>query len=116
MAEQLNDPAGSGLVDKLMQYLPARFRPGTSVDRIDFAVALVRAAGREYEAQSRAGTPLGLVDEWKIPAGLRGYVAVALERGFIDAQSSPAGPKFDSNGSITRLNAAGFLLRVLDPP
>ncbi|WP_426610733.1 S49 family peptidase [Bradyrhizobium sp. McL0616] len=39
MAEQLNDPAGSGLVDKLLQYLPARFRPGTAV------VPVVRLSG-----------------------------------------------------------------------
>jgi signal peptide peptidase SppA len=39
MAEQLNDPAGSGLIDKLMQYLPARFRPGTAV------VPVVRLSG-----------------------------------------------------------------------
>ncbi|MFT4120283.1 S49 family peptidase [Bradyrhizobium sp.] len=31
MAEQSNDRAGPGLVDKVMQYLPARFRPGTAV-------------------------------------------------------------------------------------
>lgn len=39
MAEQLNDRKGSGLVDKLMQYLPARFRPGTAV------VPVVRLSG-----------------------------------------------------------------------
>lgn len=39
MAEQLNERAGSGLVDKLMQYLPARFRPGTAV------VPVVRLSG-----------------------------------------------------------------------
>src|SRR5690349_21692523 len=39
MAEQLNDPAGSGLIYKLMQYLPARFRPGTAV------VPVVRLSG-----------------------------------------------------------------------
>jgi signal peptide peptidase SppA len=39
MAEQLNDREGSGLVDKLMQYLPARFRPGTAV------VPVVRLSG-----------------------------------------------------------------------
>src|ERR1043165_4930871 len=31
MAEQLNDRESSGLADKLMQYLPARFRPGAGV-------------------------------------------------------------------------------------
>lgn len=39
MAEQLNDRAGSGLADKLLQYLPARFRPGTAV------VPVVRLSG-----------------------------------------------------------------------
>lgn len=39
MAEQLNDPESSGLADKLMQYLPARFRPGAAV------VPVVRLSG-----------------------------------------------------------------------
>ncbi|MGY4291572.1 signal peptide peptidase SppA [Bradyrhizobium sp. LM2.7] len=39
MAEQLNDREGSGLPDKLIQYLPARFRPGTAV------VPVVRLSG-----------------------------------------------------------------------
>src|SRR3954451_19677979 len=39
MAEQLNDRENSGLADKLMQYLPARFRPGTAV------VPVVRLSG-----------------------------------------------------------------------
>ncbi|MBW7971744.1 S49 family peptidase [Bradyrhizobium sp. BR 10289] len=39
MAEQLNDSQNSGLADKLMQYLPARFRPGTAV------VPVVRLSG-----------------------------------------------------------------------
>lgn len=39
MAEQLDDRVGSGLADKLMQYLPARIRPGTAV------VPVVRLSG-----------------------------------------------------------------------
>ncbi|TCU78410.1 signal peptide peptidase SppA [Bradyrhizobium sp. R2.2-H] len=39
MAEQLNDRESSGLADKLMQYLPARFRPGIPV------VPVVRLSG-----------------------------------------------------------------------
>src|SRR5437660_6837599 len=39
MAEQLNDRSNSGFADKLMQYLPARFRPGTAV------VPVVRLSG-----------------------------------------------------------------------
>ncbi|MEZ2140688.1 S49 family peptidase [Bradyrhizobium sp. DN5] len=39
MAEQLNDRESSGLADKLMQYLPARFRPGAAI------VPVVRLSG-----------------------------------------------------------------------
>src|SRR3982751_4343716 len=39
MAEKLNDRESSGLADKLMQYLPARFRPGTAI------VPVVRLSG-----------------------------------------------------------------------
>jgi signal peptide peptidase SppA len=39
MAEQSNDHGNSGLVDRLMQYLPARFRPGTAV------VPVIRLSG-----------------------------------------------------------------------
>ena len=39
MAEQLNHRESSGLADKLMQYLPARFRPGAAV------VPVVRLSG-----------------------------------------------------------------------
>jgi signal peptide peptidase SppA len=39
MAEQLNDRGGSGLLGKVVEYLPARFRPGASV------VPVVRLSG-----------------------------------------------------------------------
>lgn len=39
MAEQLNDRESSGLADKIMQYLPARFRPGAAI------VPVVRLSG-----------------------------------------------------------------------
>ncbi|MDA9437210.1 S49 family peptidase [Bradyrhizobium sp. CCBAU 51627] len=39
MAEQLNDRENSGLADKFLQYLPARFRPGAAV------VPVVRLSG-----------------------------------------------------------------------
>jgi serine protease AprX len=90
------------------------FQPNANVRRLDFAVAMVRAAGREAEALSRAGTPLGLADEDKIPLALRGYVAVALEQGFIDSFSTSSGLSFDPNGFVPRLNAANFLLHLLD--
>src|SRR5689334_10022086 len=64
MAEQLNDRDSSGLADKLMQYLPARFRPGTAV------VPVVRLSG-----VNGAVTPLR-------PGMTLAGVARTLERAF----------------------------------
>jgi serine protease AprX len=92
------------------------FQPRADVSRLDFAVAMVRAAGRDAEAETRAGGTLGLTDEDKIPAALRGYVAVALELGLIDTAPASGGARFDPKGSVPRLDAARFLLRLLDLP
>ncbi|PYT14094.1 MAG: hypothetical protein DMF51_09305 [Acidobacteria bacterium] len=86
-----------------------------NVSRLDFAVALVRGAGLEAEAQARAGESLGLLDETKIPYGLRGYVAVALERGLIDTvPDSYGGEDFNPKGNVPRVAAARFLMRLLE--
>ncbi|MBI4168860.1 MAG: S8 family serine peptidase [Acidobacteria bacterium] len=90
------------------------FQPKAEVTRLDFAVSLVRAAGQEAEALARAGESLGLTDEDRIPAALRGYVAVALEQGLIDTIPVSGGAKFDPKGSVPRLKAARFLLELLD--
>lgn len=36
------------------------------------------------------------------------------EQGFIDTYSTTSGLKFDPNGTVARLNAARFLLNLLD--
>ena len=59
----------------------------------------------------RAGETLGLLDESKIPSELRGYVAVALERGLIDTED---GPMFNPKDDVPRVDAARFLLRLLE--
>ena len=63
-----------------------RFRPDDTVERLTAAIALVRAAGLGAEAEGRAGAPLSVADAELIPTGLRGYVAVALERGLLAAE------------------------------
>jgi serine protease AprX len=107
--------AGARAARILMESPAGRpFRPKDAVSRLDFTQAVVRAAGLQEEAQARAGEALGLADESAIPAGLRGYVAVALERGLIDSVARPEGPCFDPAGSLRRIDAAGFLLALLD--
>ena len=91
------------------------FGVNADVSRLDFAVALVRGAELEAEAQARAGESLGLLDETKIPYGLRGYVAVALERGLIDTvPDSYGGEDFNPKGNVPRVAAARFLMRLLE--
>jgi hypothetical protein len=93
---------------------PGLFRPSDAVDRLAFAVGTVRAAGLASVADGRAGESLGLADDASIPLPLRGYVAIALEHGFIDTiPAHPGGARFSPSGSIPRLNAARFLLRLL---
>jgi len=92
----------------------ASFKPQTDVTRLDFAVALVRAAGLETEADARSGEVLGLIDENLIPLSRHGYVAVAREHGFIDIPAGPSGSYFDPGGWVPRLSAAGFLMTLSD--
>jgi serine protease AprX len=83
----------------------ARFRPDDMVDRLTAAVALVRAQGLRGEAEAKAGTLLTVADAGTIPAGLRGYVAVALERGLLTAE----GGSFRPQSTLTRLELAHAL-------
>jgi len=90
------------------------FKPDDAVARLDFAVALVRAASLQAEAEARAGESLDLIDASIIPSGLRGYVAVALERDLIDSVPAAGGEKFDPQGTVSRLDAARFLPALLE--
>jgi serine protease AprX len=65
-----------------------RFRPNDGLDRLTAAVALVRAAGLRAQAEGQANAPLAVLDATSVPADLRGYVSVALSRGFLSSGSS----------------------------
>jgi len=74
-----------------------RFRPTEGVTRLVAAVAMVSAAGLKAEAEAKANTPISFLDASTIPAELRGYVSVAVSRGFIQADTS-----FRPQDSFTR--------------
>jgi serine protease AprX len=59
-----------------------RFYPHNSTSRLVAAVAFVRAAKLEHLAATTT-LPLTVTDASSIPVNLRGYVAVALDRGYI---------------------------------
>ncbi|HYL73922.1 MAG TPA: S8 family serine peptidase [Bryobacteraceae bacterium] len=78
----------------LMSASGSTFNPGGAVSRLDVAVALVRALGQDAAAQALAGSDvtvsyngqnLVLSDESQIPAALRGYVQIALNRQLLQA-------------------------------
>ncbi|MCA1620588.1 MAG: S8 family serine peptidase [Acidobacteria bacterium] len=84
------------------------FRPDEAVERLAAAVVLVRAAGLRGEAEAKAGTILTVSDAGAIPAELRGYVAVALERGLLTAE----GGAFRPQGALTRAELAHAMVVI----
>jgi serine protease AprX len=77
-------PTGSLFIDVVPG---GKFRPNDNVTRLSAAVAFVRAAGLRSEAEAKANTPLGFLDALNIPSELRGYVAVAVAQGFLQADT-----------------------------
>jgi serine protease AprX len=70
------------------------FNPNGSIHRIDLAVALVKALGMDAQAKAKTGSDVTATyngqtvvvsDESQIPAALRGYVQIALDRGILNA-------------------------------
>ena len=83
------------------------FQPDAAVDRLTAVVALVRAAGLRQQAES--GTyVLTYLDAGSIPASLRGYVAVAVQKGMIKSNST----YFNPQGNFTRMDLAHALAQI----
>jgi serine protease AprX len=84
------------------------FRPDELTGRLAAAVVLVRAAGLRAEAEARAGAALAVSDAASIPSELRGYAAVALERGLLAAD----GGLFRPQHTLTRVELARALAAI----
>lgn len=91
-------PSGSLFLDVVPG---GRFRPDENVTRLSAAVAFVRAAGLRSEAEAKTNTLLGFLDALTIPSELRGYVAVAVSRGFLQADTY-----FRPQNSVSRAELA----------
>jgi hypothetical protein len=91
-------PTGSLFIDAAKG---GRFRPNDAANRLTAAVALVRAAGLRSDAEAIAGTPLPFLDAASIPSELRGYVAVAVSTGLLQADTS-----FRPQATFTRADLA----------
>jgi serine protease AprX len=103
----------------LMSASGSNFNPSGATSRLDLAVAFVRALGLDTEAKAKAGTNvtsggITLTDNSQIPASLRGYVQLAIERGFLEVypaevrQTAPGqfvalpGPRVEPANGFTR--------------
>jgi serine protease AprX len=65
------------------------FQPDAATTRLVAAVALVKAAGLQNEAST---AQLAVADATSIPTAYRGYVAVALAKGFLTADGNNFAP------------------------
>jgi serine protease AprX len=105
----------------------SNFNPTGTVNRLDLAIAFVRALGLDAEAKARANTAVTtagqpLVDNASIAGPLRGYVQLALDKGVMEAfpaelrQIAPGqfvaipGPRFEPNTVVTR---AGLAVKLI---
>lgn len=102
------------------------FNPSGSVNRLDLAVALVKALGHDAEARALANTSVtsngtALSDNAQIPGSLRGYVQIAIDKGLFEVfpaevrQIAPGqfivipGPRFEPTTTVSRATLAGKL-------
>ncbi|HEX8844625.1 MAG TPA: S8 family serine peptidase [Pyrinomonadaceae bacterium] len=74
----------------LMSSSGSSFNASGTVNRLELAVALVRALGLDDAARSKANTAVtvggvALSDNAEIPADLRGYVQIAIDKGLLEA-------------------------------
>ncbi|HEY0380459.1 MAG TPA: S8 family serine peptidase [Pyrinomonadaceae bacterium] len=112
--ESASAPAG------LMTASGSGFNPAGTVSRLDLAVAFVRALGLDAEARAKTGTAVvdptsgqPVIENAQIPAELRGYVQLAIDKGFLEVyqasvEQTPTGfvarpgPRVEPNALVTR--------------
>ncbi len=82
------------------------FYPDNAAARIVAAVALVKAAGLQSVASTAILSPT-VNDYIQIPSEYRGFVAIALQKGFLQLDNN----KFAPNRPLTRLELAQAMVR-----
>lgn len=107
----------------LMGFTGTSFNRLGSVNRLDLALALVKAVGDDAAARALAGSTVtsggvALSDNAQIPSALRGYVQIAIDKGLFEAfpaeviQISPGvfqalpGPRFEPGTVVKRSTLA----------
>ena len=83
------------------------FRPDELTNKLVAAVGFVRATGMDNLASTAMLSPM-IADYSQIPSAYRGYVAVALQKGFIKLD----GNNFNPTRPITRLELANAVSKI----
>ncbi len=102
----------------LMSAGGATFNPAASISRLDLAVAFIRALGLDAEAKAKANSTITyqgqtVIESAQIPGELRGYVQLAIDKGFLEVypaevRQTPTGfvaipgPRVEPNAAVTR--------------
>ena len=106
------------------------FGPAAQVNRLDEAVALVRALRMDKEAKQLAGTTVTtggkpLTDNADIPTPLRGYVQIALDKGLLAAYPAQIkqlptgqfvavpGPRFEPATLVRRADFVPAMVKLI---
>lgn len=121
--------SGVPVPDGMLSASGATFNPNGYAVRLDLAVALVRALGLDAEAKAKAGSvvtanyngqTVALADNADIPAGLRGYVQLALDKGILQAFFTVEQGPFDftptlkARAKVTDPTTRAFVAYALD--
>jgi hypothetical protein len=109
----------------------ATFGGATEVNRLEAAVAMVRALRLDAQAKALANTTVTvggqpIIDNAQIPGALRGYVQIAIDRGVLQAfpaqvveiapgqfQAVP-GPRFEPSRAIKRGEFVNPMVKVIN--
>ncbi|MDD4774120.1 MAG: S-layer homology domain-containing protein [Eubacteriales bacterium] len=89
------------------------FDPDLKVTRCEFLAMAMTAAGYTVRGNS---VNTGFLDNNLIPQTYKGYVAAALELGFIQGVKTGGGYVFNPNDSITRAEAVVFINNIIGLP
>jgi hypothetical protein len=90
----------------------AAFRPSDATTKLVAAIALVKAAKLE-NSTATVSLPSAVKDSLLIPSQWRGYVAVALQKGFISLDENG---KFNPNNAFTRVELSKALVVLTHRP
>ncbi len=88
------------------------FDPAETVSRGDFLVMAMNVLGI---TDVPTVTNTGFADDAEIPAAMKGYVAAAVELGYVQGRTVDGKQIFAANDTITRAEAAVMLGNMLDP-